>query len=328
MVDGKTSKNERKQILRDFKDMKLKYLVNVSVLTTGFDAPHVDVVAVLRATESAGLFQQIIGRGTRLYEGKTNFLVLDYAENISRHELHESLFKPTITAGFKSKGGGNMTAICPVCAFENQVTARPNPDGYEINEYGNFTDALGEEVLTDDGRPYPAHFGRSCQSFLLTDKSYVQCSHKFTSKKCTECGHDNDISARRCKACRHELIDPNEKLKLDYEKFKSDPRKLSVDNVLAWTIQRWHSQSGNDMVKVEYTTEYRTFPVWYSPKIRATWLDFTEQVFGIQTTDIYDVFSRISIGKMPKTITVVKDGKFYKVTKHNESQKANSAYFR
>ena len=46
----------------------------------------------MRATESAGLLQQIIGRGLRLYEGKEDCLVLDYADNVERHELYNDLF--------------------------------------------------------------------------------------------------------------------------------------------------------------------------------------------------------------------------------------------
>lgn len=63
----------------------LKYVANVNVLTTGFDAPSVDCVAILRPTLSAGLLVQMVGRGTRLCEGKKNCLVLDFGGNIMRH---------------------------------------------------------------------------------------------------------------------------------------------------------------------------------------------------------------------------------------------------
>lgn len=50
--------------------------MNVSVLTTGFDAPHVDLIAILRPTESVSLYQQIVGRGLRLAPGKTDCLIM------------------------------------------------------------------------------------------------------------------------------------------------------------------------------------------------------------------------------------------------------------
>ena len=99
IVIGSTSKEERAEILDRFKDKKvpadlfgatkptLKYLVNVGVLTTGFDAPAVDTVVLLRPTASAGLYYQMVGRGFRLSPetGKTDCMILDYGGNIMRH---------------------------------------------------------------------------------------------------------------------------------------------------------------------------------------------------------------------------------------------------
>ncbi|MDF4604581.1 helicase-related protein, partial [Vibrio parahaemolyticus] len=81
IVIGDTPTPERDAIIQAFKNREIKYLVNVSVLTTGFDAPHVDLIAILRPTESVSLYQQIVGRGLRLSEGKNECLVLDYAGN-------------------------------------------------------------------------------------------------------------------------------------------------------------------------------------------------------------------------------------------------------
>jgi DNA repair protein RadD len=63
LVLGETEGVQRDQLIQAFKQRKLKYLVNVAVLTAGFDAPHIDLIAVLRPTESVSLYQQIIGRG-------------------------------------------------------------------------------------------------------------------------------------------------------------------------------------------------------------------------------------------------------------------------
>ena len=85
VVTGETAADERKQHLEDFRAGSLRWLVNVDVLTTGFDAPRVDCVAVLRATMSPGLFCQIVGRGLRLHPDKRDCLVLDFGNNIERH---------------------------------------------------------------------------------------------------------------------------------------------------------------------------------------------------------------------------------------------------
>lgn len=84
-VTGETPKQERDQILSAFKAGRIKALTNMSVLTTGFDAPGVDLIAMLRPTLSTGLYVQMLGRGTRLAPAKDNCLVLDFAGNVMRH---------------------------------------------------------------------------------------------------------------------------------------------------------------------------------------------------------------------------------------------------
>lgn len=84
-VFGDTSNLERDHVLADFKAGRLKYLVNVNVLTTGFDAPNIDCVAMVRPTLSPGLYYQMVGRGFRLSPGKENCLVLDFGGNVLRH---------------------------------------------------------------------------------------------------------------------------------------------------------------------------------------------------------------------------------------------------
>jgi DNA repair protein RadD len=85
--------------------------VNYGVLTTGFDNPRLDVIAILRPTMSPGLLVQMIGRGTRLAPGKQDCLVLDYAGNIERHGPVDQ-----ITAKEKGTGDGPAPAKeCPQC---------------------------------------------------------------------------------------------------------------------------------------------------------------------------------------------------------------------
>lgn len=85
LVTGLTLPIERSTLLSRFKRNELRWLVNCDVLTTGFDAPCIDAIAVLRATMSPGLFAQMIGRGLRKHESKINCQVLDFGENIKRH---------------------------------------------------------------------------------------------------------------------------------------------------------------------------------------------------------------------------------------------------
>ena len=84
-VCGETPSDERATLLNKFKSGEMKYIVNMNVLTTGFDAPNIDAIVLLRATLSPGLFYQMVGRGLRVCEGKENCIVLDYGENTMRH---------------------------------------------------------------------------------------------------------------------------------------------------------------------------------------------------------------------------------------------------
>lgn len=109
-VTGETPSDERRRILADFKSGKLRALTNNSVLTTGFNAPGVDLIAGLRPTTSVSLYVQIAGRGTRLAAGKTNCLFLDFAGLIRTHG-------PVDRINIKSSKGGGIAPVkeCPNC---------------------------------------------------------------------------------------------------------------------------------------------------------------------------------------------------------------------
>jgi len=85
MIVGSTPSDERATTLDAFRAGDLRALVNCQVGTEGFDIPRVDCVAMLRPTLSKSLAVQMIGRGTRLFPGKDNALVLDLAGNLERH---------------------------------------------------------------------------------------------------------------------------------------------------------------------------------------------------------------------------------------------------
>lgn len=286
IVTGKTNKDERKSILRRFKLGQLKYLVNVSVLTTGFDAPHVDLIALLRATESVTLLQQIIGRGLRVCDGKEDCLILDYAQNIERHCPDGDLFSPVVKQGNKKEGGGIIEAVCELCNTVNSFSARPNPDQFLVDANGYFLDLTGARIKTEHG-PTPAHFGRRCQGMrLISGGTLEQCQQRWTSKPCPECGEDNDIAARYCCACGGEIIDPNEKLIGEFQALKKDPYAIKCDRVLSMQKKTTISRAGNECLMVSFETDYDSFTVWLTKKNKrhGKWLDYLEEKQPITVT--------------------------------------------
>lgn len=86
-ITSNTTDQERVKILQDFKESKFLVLNNCGILTTGFDEPSIECVIMNRATKSLPLWLQCCGRGSRLYENKDIFYVLDFGMNHSRHGL-------------------------------------------------------------------------------------------------------------------------------------------------------------------------------------------------------------------------------------------------
>lgn len=84
-VNGESK--DREEVLADFDKGKYNVLCNSMLLTEGWDCPSVDCVVVLRPTKVRALYSQMVGRGTRLYPGKENLLLLDFLWHTERHEL-------------------------------------------------------------------------------------------------------------------------------------------------------------------------------------------------------------------------------------------------
>lgn len=84
-VNGNST--DRAEVLGSFDKGKYNVLCNSMLLTEGWDCPSVDCVIVLRPTKVRSLYSQMVGRGTRLYPGKTELLLLDFLWHTERHEL-------------------------------------------------------------------------------------------------------------------------------------------------------------------------------------------------------------------------------------------------
>ncbi len=95
LLTGQTPADERAELLARFKAGEIRWLINIGVLTTGFDAPICDCIAVMRPTCSKSLHVQMLGRGMRIHESKARAgcLILDFAGNIDRHGALDGLIE-------------------------------------------------------------------------------------------------------------------------------------------------------------------------------------------------------------------------------------------
>ena len=129
-VTGATTKVERESILRRYKSGEIRALTNANVLTTGFDYPDIDLIAMLRPTMSPSLYVQMAGRGMRPKSHTDHCLVLDFAGVVETHGPITAVQPP------KKSGSGNGEAPVKVCDECNElcpISARQCPAcGFEF----------------------------------------------------------------------------------------------------------------------------------------------------------------------------------------------------
>jgi superfamily II DNA or RNA helicase len=119
-IDGETPLNERKDILNRFKNEPNAIICNVGVLTTGFDEPSVKTIFLNRATKSLALYLQMIGRGSRLFDGKEKFTIIDLGKNTARFGFYDEYrdWQSFFTKGTLTDGNGVApNKECPECGF-------------------------------------------------------------------------------------------------------------------------------------------------------------------------------------------------------------------
>lgn len=123
IITGDTPHETRKELLKKARNGQIKYLINMNVLCTGVDVPNFDTVVFVRPTESLVLYMQCIGRGLRLYDGKEDCLILDYAGNLDRHG---DIDNPIINDALRKAGekDDDYCIPCYKCQTYNKLTAR------------------------------------------------------------------------------------------------------------------------------------------------------------------------------------------------------------
>ena len=231
LITGATDNTERDQLIKAFKRKEIKYLVNVSVLTTGFDAPHVDMIAILRPTQSVSLYQQIIGRGLRLSENKKDCLVIDYTGN------DFDLYHPEVGEKKPNSKSQPVQVVCPSCEFPNIFWGICDDDGYLVE-----------------------HYGRRCQGLvdvrIKEQPTESQCDYRFVFKECPHCGGENDIAARTCLQCFEVLVDPDDMLKKALQ--LKDSKIIRCAGLNLTRVNDKVSDKGADKLKITYHDEEGT----------------------------------------------------------------------
>ncbi len=292
IVLGDTEMKDRTSIVEDFKNKKFKYLVNVSVLTTGFDAPHVDVIAILRPTESNSLYQQIVGRGLRLSEDKKDCYILDYTG------MGHDIFSPEISDKRPAKDTVPVVVTCPVCEFENDFWGYADDEGVVYEHFGRKCRGAAQDPVTFEIRP---------------------CGYRFRSKICHKCGCENDITAKACEKCDATLIDADAKLK--QAKLSKNFHVLTPDKI---TFEERHDKSLNPYLEIryyDYDAQYVSEAHFFNnpSSIKKFNINFLrshlkrpELAIELQTPQ--DVIKYQVLFRLPSFVIARKQDKFWKIT--------------
>ena len=173
MVHGGTPQGERDRLIGEFQAGSLRWMVNVNVLSEGFDAPHIDCVAMLRPTKSPGMYYQQVGRGFRLAPGKVDCLVLDYAGNVLEHgavdEIRVAPARPKKAATVQT----GKAKECPKCAALLAFGVRECPEcGHQF------------------GSPDPSHSDRPVDGIVLSTERERMAAEVYEVTRVSYARHD------------------------------------------------------------------------------------------------------------------------------------------
>ena len=183
-VTGETPKKERERLLAEFKAGRLRALTNANVLTTGFDYPDIDLIAMLRPTMSASLYVQMAGRGMRVKSHTDHCLVLDFAGVVATHGPITAVQPP------KKAGDGNgeapvkvcdncgelcaiAVAICPAC-----LTPFPEPERKKLELRNDDIMGLEGSDLEVTSWSWRKHVSRASGKEMLSCTYYGSLSDK------------------------------------------------------------------------------------------------------------------------------------------------------
>ena len=119
---------ERNRIVEDFKSGKLRIVVQVNILSVGFDHPELDCIITGRPTASLSWWYQFVGRVTRIHPNKADGLVIDFVGSVPKFGKVEDLYFKYEEPLWKLYGEGNklLTGI-PLKEIGLHIEGQPSP---------------------------------------------------------------------------------------------------------------------------------------------------------------------------------------------------------
>ena len=168
-VSSLTPKKERDRIIEGFKNGKIHVVINVGILTTGFDYPELDTIILARSTMSFALYYQMIGRGVRIHDDKTKTVVIDLSENYNRFGKVEDF-----TVDFvEDYGWGLFKGESLISNYPIEAKHRPQKKNLGKKVNVNIATSVNTVKVGDSLLPVGKYKNKSLSSVLAEDKGYL-----------------------------------------------------------------------------------------------------------------------------------------------------------
>jgi superfamily II DNA or RNA helicase len=165
-IDGTTPQDQREAILARLASGETEVVSNCMILTEGFDLPDIGCIALVRPTRSLGLFRQMIGRGLRPAEGKSDIIVLDHSGGVHRHGRPDDPIEWTLDtdrratnatheARIKKTGSSDPFCECKACGELRMKGMACDNCGWAPKPPGRAVDVLDGDLvpLGETNRP-------------------------------------------------------------------------------------------------------------------------------------------------------------------------------
>ena len=249
------------------------------------------MIAILRPTESVSLYQQIVGRGLRLYQGKEDCLILDYTG------VPHDIFSPEIEDHRPIKEAIPVQVSCPKCAHQN--------------DFWGLQDHTGKVV---------EHFGKKCHGAVEDPNTgeIVPCGFRYRFKNCDRCGSENDIGARNCTSCNNALGDDEATLKeaighRDAHVMRPDSMQLmrQVDSKGQERLEiRYYDLEGQHLSEIFFFNSSESSKVFYYSFQR---MHHRTPGTKLVINSIDEALKHQSCFRLPLFVIARKQGKFWRI---------------
>jgi len=187
-LDGSTPQANREAILGRLASGETEVVCNVGVLTEGFDCCDVGCIALVRPTRSLGLFRQMIGRGLRPAEGKTDVIILDHSGGVHRHGRPDDVIEwtldtdkraanPTHAARIAETGGSDPFCECKACGHLRMKGMACDKCGWQPKPPARAVEYINGE-LVELGNPAVIPSDTERRIFYAELRDYQQTARK------------------------------------------------------------------------------------------------------------------------------------------------------